>query len=96
MDSEVDPIRAGSDSDVHPVRQCDFALLEQRSLFGDLSRYDRDGCPTIHEGGTAFGDPCVVRGVDGDVNKWGGRLLLLIIAIANSRHGLTTCGDTRR
>ena len=30
MDSEIDPIGAGSDGDVHPVRQGDFALLEER------------------------------------------------------------------
>jgi hypothetical protein len=30
MESEVDPIGAGSDGDIHPVRQGDLAILEQR------------------------------------------------------------------
>ena len=29
MESEVDPIGAGSDGDIHPVRQCDLTILEQ-------------------------------------------------------------------
>src|SRR5262245_5097145 len=30
MESEVNPIGAGSDGDVHPVRQCNLTIFEQR------------------------------------------------------------------